>query len=84
LEANGEKGGVMGLTELIAEGLDVSGCCFDWDSLPVIERKVVLFEPEPENFLYVTNREMKSILSGHSILNSDSFLGITQRLHPKS
>jgi hypothetical protein len=27
----------MGLTELIAEGLDVSGCCFDWDSLPVIE-----------------------------------------------
>jgi len=53
----------MGLSELIAEGLDVSGSYFDWNNLPIIERKVVLVEPETENFLHMTNKEMKSILN---------------------
>lgn len=75
----------MGLTELIAEGLDVSGCCFDWNNLPIIKRKVVLVEPETENFLYVTNKEMKSILNNslvEKVEENASCYGIIVHIKP--
>ena len=75
----------MGLTELIANGLDVSGGYFNWDSLPVVERKVVLVEPKTENFLYMTNKEMKSILNNSfvkKVEENTSCYGIIAHIQP--
>jgi len=73
----------MGLTELIAEGLDVSGCCFDWSDLPAVERKVILVKPE--KFIYMTNREMKSILNNSlvkKVEENNSCYGIIAHIKP--
>ena len=75
----------MGLNELIAEGLDVSGSYFDWNSLPVVERKVILVEPEIENFLYMTNKEMKSIMNNsfvEKVEENVSCYGIVAHIKP--
>jgi len=69
--------------ELIAEGLDVSGSYFDWNSLPVVERKVVLVEPE--KFIHMTNREMKSILNNslvEKVEENNSCYGIVAHIKP--